>query len=62
MADDDSGDEDDNKWQELALSLQKGYHQTEVMVYTRQHMGDISDSSGCKQQAEDRTDGGETDL
>lgn len=44
-------------------SLDKGYHHTELMVYTHQHMGDIPDSTGlqCKHWEEDVTDGGERD-
>lgn len=52
MADDDNVDEDDdNKCQRFTGSLDKGYHQTELMVYTRQQTGDIFDSRGlqCKQ-------------
>lgn len=51
MADDDNADEDDeNKCQRFTVSLDKGYHHTELMVYTSQHMGDIFDFTGfqCK--------------
>lgn len=52
MADDDNvNEDDDNKCQRFMTSLDKGYHHTELMVYTRQHTGDIFDSAGlqCKQ-------------
>ncbi len=52
MADDDSvNEDDDNECQRFMRSLDKGYHHTELMVYTRQRVGDIFDSTGlqCKQ-------------
>lgn len=64
MADDDNVDEDDdNKCQRFTGSLDKGYHHTELMVYTRQHTGDIFDSTElqCKHAGEDLNDGGERD-
>ena len=37
-------DEDDcNKCQRFAGSLDKGYHRAELMVYTGRHAGDIFD-------------------
>lgn len=60
MADDDNADEDDdNKCQRFTVSLDKGYHHTELMVYISQHMGDIFDFTGfqCKHREEDLTDG-----
>lgn len=65
MADDDNVDEDDdNKCQRFTGSLDKGYHHTELMVYTRQHTGDIFDSTElqCKHREEDLTDGGERSV
>lgn len=56
MADDDNADEDDdNKCQRFTGSLDKGYHHTELMVYTCQRMGDISDSARfqCKHRDAD---------
>lgn len=43
----------------FSVSLDKGYHHTELMVYKSQHMGDIYDSPGfqCKHREEDLTDG-----
>lgn len=38
MADDDSVDEDDNKRKQPTGSLGEGYHQTALMVYTRQRL------------------------
>lgn len=64
MADDDNVDEDDdNECQRFTESLDKGYHHTELMVYTRQRAGDIFDSTGFqrKHREEDLTDGGERD-
>ncbi len=65
MADDDNVNEDDDiKCQRFMRSLDKGYHHTELMVYTRHHRGDIFDSTGlqCKQSEEDLTDGGERSV
>lgn len=65
MADDDNVDEDDdNKCRRFTGSLDRGYQHTELMVYTRQHTGDIFDSSGlqCKQRAEHLSDGGERSV
>lgn len=65
MADDDYVDADnDNKCQRFTGSLDKGYHHTELMVYTRQPTGDIFDSTGfyCKHREEDLTDWEERDL
>lgn len=56
MADDDNADEDDdNKCQRFTGSLDKGYHHTELMVYTCQRRGDISDSARfqCKHRDPD---------
>ena len=65
MADDDNAvdEDDDNECQRFTGSLDKGYHHTELMVYTRQHAGDIFDSTGvqCKQREEELTDGEEGD-
>lgn len=44
MGNDDSVDEDDNECQRFPGSLDKGYHHTKFMVYTRQSEGDIPDS------------------
>lgn len=44
-------------------SLDKGYHHIELMVYARQRVGDIFDSTGiqCKHCEEDLTDREEGD-
>lgn len=60
---DDNVDEDNNEWQRLSGSLEKGHRHTELMVYMRQHAADIFDSAEfrCKHREEDLSDGEEGD-
>lgn len=54
-------DEDDcNKCRWFTGSLDKGYHHTELMVYTRQRAADISDSEAFKVNTERVRWGGRT--
>lgn len=56
MCEDDSADEDDDyKCQRFNESLDKGYHHTELMVYTRHRTSDIFDSTvlQCKHGEEE---------
>lgn len=56
VREDDRADEDDDyKCQRFTESLDKGYHHTELMVYTGHHMGDIFDSTvlQCKHGKEE---------
>lgn len=64
MGNDGSVDEDDNECQRFPGSLDKGYHHTKFMVYTRQSEGDIPDSGRlqCKHWEEDMTDGASSAL